>query len=440
MTATSAGAHQAGAASGRPAAAAPSPSAGNTAASAPSAGNTVFAGFDGLRAIAALLVLVVHVSFHSGLTTGSSIGVYTARGEIGVAVFFLISGFLLYRPFVAAHFAGRPSPDAGGFYIRRLLRILPLYWVALAVALNVVSNDRLGVDGFTGLLQTGLLIQGYRNEWAIQGLTQAWTLNVELAFYFSVPLYAWLLRRRGTRSACAQLRLELAAVAALLVVGKIVHYLVVPSQVWWADGWSVWLPVWWDLFAMGMFLAIGSAWYARAGRSPRWADLPGAGMACWLVAAFLYWAASTRIDLPLSPLFDPDRSQDMGRHLFYGLFGFFLILPAVFGRPDGGWVRRFLACRPMAFLGLISYGIYLWHTIVIDVVLETTGWELGTISFVPFFLIVFGFTCVLSTITYYLVERPFIALGRDWARRARRARGRRADVGRAAASPVSALE
>jgi hypothetical protein len=126
----------------------------------------------------------------------TSLGPYTARGEIGVAVFFLISGFLLYRPFVAAHFAGTGAPDTAGFFIRRFLRIIPLFWVALGVTLLVVSDEVLAVHGFAGLLQCLFFVQGYREAWAFQGLTQAWTLDVEVAFYLSLPVYAWLLSRR----------------------------------------------------------------------------------------------------------------------------------------------------------------------------------------------------------------------------------------------------
>lgn len=379
----------------------------------------VFDGFDGLRAIAAVLVVVVHTAFPAGFTTSSRLGPYTARGEIGVAVFFLISGFLLYRPFVAARFAGIRGSDAAGYLVRRFMRIVPLYWVALAVTLTVVSSKRVGVHGLAGLLQTAFFVQGYQEHWAIQGLTQAWTLDVEAAFYLAIPVYAWLLRRRD-RPPAAQLRVELAALAVTFVAAKIVHYLVIPSTQTWMNGWNVWLPVWWDLFAMGMLLAVLSAWYSRQGRSPRWAELPGSGTVCWGIAAFFYWVSSRHLGLPLVPIFEATRSQDMGKHLGYGLFGFFLLLPAVFGHGDRGWVRPLLASRPLAFLGAISYGIYLWHSAVIDLVLEHSGWRLWKIPSPPFLLVVLTLTVGVSTVTHFLIERPCITLSREWARRADR--------------------
>ncbi len=383
----------------------------------------VFPCFDGLRAIAASLVIVVHAAFYAGITTSTSLGPYTARGEIGVAVFFLISGFLLYRPFAAAHLAGAGAPDVAGFLVRRFLRIVPLYWVALGVTLLAVGDDRIDVHGFPGLLQCLFFVQGYREEWALQGLTQAWTLDVEVAFYLSLPVYAWLLsRRRELRSPRAQLRAELVGVAALFAVGKAVHRAVIPVEGGVLDGWGVWLPVWWDLFAMGMAVAVVSSWYAQHGRSPRWAGVRGSGTACWAAAVFCYWVASTRIGLPLSPVYDATVAQDLSRHLCYGLFGFFLILPAVFGRVDRGWVRPLLASRPMAFLGLISYGLYLWHVTVIHLVLEYSGWPLWRAPHIPFLLFVFGVTIAVSSATYVLVERPCMMLGRRWARRLRERR------------------
>ncbi len=374
------------------------------------------------------MVVVVHSSFPAGITLQSPVGPYFARAEAGVAVFFLISGFLLYRPFVAARLNGTSGAPGAGYLVRRFMRIFPLYWLALAVTLNVVSDDRVGVHGIAGVFQTGLLVQGYHAGWALQGLTQAWTLDIEVAFYLAVPVYAWLMGRRR-RSAESQVRVELAALAVTFLASKLVHYLVIPRRSGLVSGWGVWLPVWWDLFAIGMTLAVVSARYAQLDRQPRWASLPGSGTVCWAVAAFFYWVSAKHADLPLSPIFVPNRLQDMNRHLYYGLFALFLLLPAVFGRQDRGIVRPLLACRPMVFLGTISYGIYLWHTTMIDLVLQHSGWTLWKIQYGPFLAIVLGLTIVAATITNRLVERPAIRLSHGWARRldawaARRRRGR----------------
>ena len=401
----------------------------------------VFPGFDGLRAIAALMVVVVHSSFPAGFTMENrSLGPYVARAEAGVAVFFLISGFLLYRPFVAARLAGTDSTPAAGYLVRRFMRIVPLYWLALVVSLNVVDDGRAGVHGVTGALQTALFLQGYQDRWALQGLTQAWTLDIEVAFYLAVPIWAWLLGRRR-RGPDAQVRVELAALAVTFLASKALHFLVIPHRQGWTSGWNVWLPVWWDLFAMGMALAVLSARYAQLDRQPRWSRLPGSATACWVVAAVFYWVATKQANLPLVPIFTPGRAQDMSRHLFYGLFAFFLLLPAVFGPQDRGGVRRLLASRPLAFLGAISYGIYLWHTAAIDLVLEHGGWQMFKAPYPPFLAIVLALTITVATATHFLVEKPCIGISRGWARRAdalvARLRGQTRPAGRAVDGAVA---
>jgi peptidoglycan/LPS O-acetylase OafA/YrhL len=110
---------------------------------APPPGNPRFPLVDSLRAIAALLVFAGHT-----VTETTSLAVHPERfvwatnvAYEGVALFFLISGFLLYRPFVAARAGGRavPLPD---YARRRVLRIVPAYWAALSIflALGLVSR------------------------------------------------------------------------------------------------------------------------------------------------------------------------------------------------------------------------------------------------------------------------------------------------------------
>src|SRR3954469_5892404 len=95
---------------------------------------------DGLRAIAALSIVLTHVAFASGANSPNILGSFFARMDGGVAVFFVLSGFLLYRPFVVAHLHGRPRPAAGPFLWRRFLRIYPAYWVVLTVVVYIFAD------------------------------------------------------------------------------------------------------------------------------------------------------------------------------------------------------------------------------------------------------------------------------------------------------------
>ena len=148
---------------------------------------------DSVRAIAALSVLVFHASFWSKITlTGSALAPFLTRLDVGVAIFFVLSGFLLYRPFVRAHLQGTPEPRAVAYGWRRALRILPAYWLALTViALVVPKPDTFQADHavvYYGFLQIyGDLVFG--------GISQAWTLCVEVTFYAMLPLWALAMRR-----------------------------------------------------------------------------------------------------------------------------------------------------------------------------------------------------------------------------------------------------
>ncbi len=98
----------------------------------------------------------------------------------GVPVFFVISGFLLYRPFVASRLGVAPQPQLRRYTRRRVLRIFPAYWVALTVlaiypGLPGVFTDRWWV--FYGL------VQNYSPSEQFHGLLQAWSLSVEFTFY-----------------------------------------------------------------------------------------------------------------------------------------------------------------------------------------------------------------------------------------------------------------
>src|SRR5437764_15116070 len=139
--------------------------------------------FDSLRAIAALAVLGTHAAVFAGLETSRSsvLRPYAARLDVGVAVFFVVSGFLLYRPFVLARTRGGPRPATGPYAWRRFLRIVPAYWVALTLTTLWVGTH--GVFSGSGIVHYYGLAQAYSTSTLGGGITPAWSLTIELAFY-----------------------------------------------------------------------------------------------------------------------------------------------------------------------------------------------------------------------------------------------------------------
>lgn len=389
-----------------------------------SRGHAHFPAMDGLRAIAAGAVVLHHAGFQTGYGPGRWGGQLLAHGDAGVSIFFLISGFLLWRPFVAAHLDNRKPTDADRFWWRRVLRIFPAYWVAVIViylGFGFVSGT---LNGAHDSLTYFGLFQVYDPRRFFGGVNQAWSLSTEISFYLFIPIYAWAIRRVAAQVAnrVSRLRVEIAGLVVLYltsIVWRVAWYLHDP---YWqraklgplypaphaALATQYWLPSYLDLFAMGMGLALISAWtvqqgyvpklFAAIGRHPGW---------CWIAAGVTYWIVCFAVGLPRD-LTTLTGKQAMVRQLLYGLTALFLLLPAVFGPQDRSLVRKFLCCAPMAYLGLVSYGIYLWHEAWIGQVFSWFGYTLFDAPIIPVVLIGFALSVLTASASYYLVERPLL--------------------------------
>jgi peptidoglycan/LPS O-acetylase OafA/YrhL len=369
--------------------------------------------FNGLRAIAAVSVLLVHTAFPSGFTTSSRFwGAYTARLEIGVAVFFLISGFLLYRPFVAAHLGDRPSPAVRPYLRRRFLRIVPAYWVALFFAAFVLHTATWPIGGLRAIIIYFGFLQIYFRSYAFHGITAAWTLCVEMSFYLFLPLYAWAVARWARRRPVqARLRCEILPLVGLVVVSVIWRAVVFANPSGQQLG-GAWLPAQVDQFAVGMGLAVTSVWWSEHRTEPavlarRW--LPATSC---LLALGAFWAVSTRAGLPRIPIWSATFGQALTRQSLYIAFAFFLLLPAIFGPQHQGLVRGLLRSRPVVGIGLVSYGIYLWHEAWIAEVFRWLNQPLFRSSFLALALGAGALSLVTAVVSYVFLEQPFQRLGR----------------------------
>ncbi len=370
-------------------------------------------GFDGLRLLAAVSIVAHHAAFMSGATFDSAGGPYFARADVGVAVFFVLSGFLLYRPFVARQITGRGADS--GFYVRRATRIYPAYWVALATTLIIGGT---AVGDVRGLALTATLTQVYVPERFLSGLQQSWSLAAEVAFYAVLPLIAAAAWAWARQAAEPRRPARLLAVAGGVYGASIVARCV---SEWWlppryAAVAPLWMPCQLDHFALGMALAVLSVWAATRGdlRDLLARTFGGVGR-WWLVAAALFWFVSTQLELARGL----DRSSfasEVARQGVYGLIGLCLVAPLVFTTADGP-VRRFLDHPVLVWGGTLSYGLYLWHLWFIE---RLPGWA----DFPPFsgwfpqlFLAGLVFGLAAAALTWRLVEDPL-------NRRARRAHHR----------------
>ena len=319
------------------------------------------ASLTGIRAVAALLVVGTHAAYTTGKYIEGYFGLFCSRMEIGVPIFFVLSGYLLFRPWVKSSATGGPEPSVRRYAWHRVRRIMPAYVVTVLFA-YVLYHFRAAAPNpghtWVGLLRNLTLTQIYTSNYLLhgylhQGLTQMWSLAVEAAFYVVLPLLAYVLVVVLCRRQWRPLRLMvgLLCLAALtpiwIVIVHTTHFL--------PDGAKLWLPTYLAWFIGGMMLAALQAMGVRA-----------YAMACLPVAVVCYLIVST-------PIAGAPTTSPAGLGEALAKAGFYAVIAALAVAPlalsDRGWYARFLASRPMVFLGEISYEIFLIHLITMELVM-----------------------------------------------------------------------
>ncbi|GII70086.1 acyltransferase [Sphaerisporangium melleum] len=366
-----------------------------------------------MRAVAAFAVLTFHVAIESATALQDDfLGALLARGDVAVPVFFTLSGLLLYRPYARAVLEGTPRPATGTYLVKRALRILPAYWLVVAVSMPLWSRDHLG--DLRTWLQLVFLAQNYEpHPWWFglgpKGLGQMWSLCVEAAFYLVLPLLAgllaWFARRGGA---------DLATRARRLLAGLVV--LSACSYLWTVLGYypeyrpylHTWLPRSLAFFTPGMALAVVSVWarHDKDGPAARFVRAVNASPgSLWLVAALAYAVAASPvtgirfygIDGVWSGLFEL---------ALYGSIAACLVAPCALLERGDGPIGRLLGNRVMRFFGRISYGVFLWQFFALFLWYEFTGQQPFTGNFLVNLVMVGALTVALATLSHRYVEEP----------------------------------
>jgi peptidoglycan/LPS O-acetylase OafA/YrhL len=315
------------------------------------------ASLTGIRAVAAILVVGTHAAYTTGKYTHGYWGLVGSRMEIGVPIFFVLSGFLLFRPWVKSAATGGPPPSLSRYAWHRVRRIMPAYVITVLLAYVLYDFRAAGPNpGHTwmGLLRNLTLTQiytdGYLGSYLHQGLTQMWSLAVEAAFYLVLPLSAYVLlvllcRRRW------QPKLLLGALAGLMLISP-AWLILVHTDHWFPDGARLWLPTYLAWFFAGMSLAVLQAMGVRC---YAFAAIPLATISYFIVSTPIGGAPTT------SPV---SLGEALVKTAFYAVIAALAVAPLALG--DQGWYYRLLATRPMVWLGEISYEIFLIHLIAMD--------------------------------------------------------------------------
>lgn len=367
---------------------------------------------DGLRAVAALMVVVFHFllwikAYNSPISQAINSSWYFLAN--GVWLFFVLSGFLLFLPYVRAMLTDHSLPSATNFYRRRALRILPAYWVCLLIVAVAENQMRRTVEPLNMLVHFLMIHDDFpRFNRDLDG--PFWTLAVEAQFYLFLPLFAWGISRLV--GASRSLTRLMVGVVALIVFSLVMQWVdsIVMSTVPNADGSDRTLGGVFVLATMGMqgkFLAVFAvgmlcaALYVVVNEQRRVSQelARKIGVAA-LVFALIFFAIAIPMWEKGAVMFDPGTYWDwdiLGYPLISAAAFGGLILAILFGK---GALATVFQWAPLRFIGLISYSVYLWHLPVLQ----------GLVPPFDGFALPLRLLCIpiVAYASYQLIERPFL--------------------------------
>lgn len=334
---------------------------------------------DALRAIAVTAVLYCHFW-----------AVETPFAELGVRLFFVLSGFLLTGILLreSAEARHRQIPQhriLTDFYMRRILRIWPAYYFALIAAVVLGASSVGRTFGWHGLFASNILFF-VEQDWYPVITGHLWTLSVEEQFYLVLPLAVLLLPRR------VLIPLFIGSIAAAVLFRGVVSLLEIPRTFYLV------LPVaQLDALGAGALLAVVQ-------------ERRGA----------ILWKGLLSVALSIAILLDV-LSPWSAIHFTLTMAVYVIAMAAVVSAADaglGGWPGKLLSNRPLVALGRISYGVYLYHMFVAagaDHIMHSLGrtpLREGPIRF----LVLSAMTIAAATASWLALERPALSLRRYFRR------------------------
>ncbi|GGC67587.1 acyltransferase [Hoyosella rhizosphaerae] len=375
---------------------------------------TRFAELESYRGIAALSVVIFHAYQTSRITNAY---VYedqffldaTLRAlNHGVAFFFVLSGFLIFLPFAKAALDQTTTPSPRGFLIRRAIRIIPLYYIAIIVVWT--TRYWPSTEAWRDLLQHLTFTHVFDNQRIFYTIGPAWSLAIEVMFYVFV-----LVAGSAVCAWCA--RVATPSARSTIVVGVILS-LIAASVLFktWAyfvagiptSNYVVYFsfPAKLDQFALGMLLAV---LYLHNRIHPMFgtktAVVVGSSGVAAIIATYLY-AATT----PEAQVFESSVIA----------IGFVLLMSATVLGPRGSRLERTLATPTLMWLGLISYSVYIWHEPLMLAMSDwrwinfqsSATWPLAT-------ALLLVLTMLVGGVSYWVIERSALNIAGLFTREGR---------------------
>lgn len=350
-----------------------------------------FPSLDGLRALAVLFVFLEHVTgnvFREDAAGDGAFGSYAfnfgdaGMGSSGVYLFFVLSSFLLTNQLLKPNMNFKSIRLWMNYAFKRLIRIYPLYLFVLLVYLVFPAFQFTGLDFFNHVILK-------------DGLNHFWTISVEVKYYLLLPGIVLLITKG--------LRRNVLAVFALCV-GLAIAKQVLQLTGWQPERLSI-LPHL-SIFLVGSWAALIHTRLVqtsaeRGDAFKRWMEALSI-VSLLLIVLTLKTALTDSLHTLIFGTDMPEFPRNHWIFLFHGLLWATFLIGHLHG---SGWMSRLLSWKPLRYIGVVSFGMYLWHIAVMGYLnarLSTPG--LVTI------LAMFVVTVLLATVTHIAIERPTMRL------------------------------
>jgi peptidoglycan/LPS O-acetylase OafA/YrhL len=377
------------------------------------------AGFDGMRAIACLAVLFHHLYQRLGVTSG--VRQYTDLAEVGVSLFFVLSGALLSYPFWIKYLTNQPFPNIKRYAIHRVARIIPAFYLVLILS-TVLSVWLIGIEHPWLRMTAAMLFVApyhYLTFFPNDMNGPLWSIGLEVSCYLFLPLFLSVAWKLGQRHWLKPLIIVIVYIVLIQLINPIIIDVFMTDS--FHKGWQFgiiggakqWLPYWNVNSFMGLFLCGSLASLVIAVLAEKvnggvrylfdGLALLGFGLAFWVMSEHsLSGQPSVLTGQPYAaPLFA----------LTCGLILVALSRGAILHRIIDNWLFQKIAT--------LSFGIYLWHVLIIELIHELWVWEfvyngIGSYSqWLMLSAVVIVSSVVIAALSYRFFEKPIL----DWARR-----------------------
>jgi peptidoglycan/LPS O-acetylase OafA/YrhL len=389
--------------------------------------DTRLAGADFVRALACLMVVAHHVAQRIAPTAFGDDMIWlpmtVTMGAFGVAAFFVLSGYLLARPFWLALDAAQPMPSLRTYALRRAARILPGLWLALTVTfvlsftiLRFPFDGILALRYLSGML--GLSGVSWLTWFPVEFNGPLWSIGAELISYAALPLCLMLVFRLPLRGWWARL-VWLVIIAAVVGLQYLGQQFLQPDEFMrgWEYGTVGGAKFWWPNYSPFGFYAIFAIGALAAGIQVRTARLRSGWFDLLALVGLAVAIGAMAYSFPVA---DGLGLANIPYNFPWFPLGIALILVAV---PSSAALHKVTDIGPITYVARVSFGVYVWHYFLMEIVrvlwqpryvywgmTDTSAW--GWIS-----LAVVVMSFFIATLSYALLEEPVIRWARGLERR-----------------------